>query len=104
MNKQIFKMKPEELLSISCPDKRSYNPELEELFAPVIEAVNKLKRNGLDKIYDDYILEYYQTVRSYELGEIQGDFAPPDFPSALKGYEILNFENLDKSTLTLASS
>ncbi len=71
------------------------NPELEELFAPIIEAVNKLKRNGLDKVYDDYILEYYQAVRSYELGEIQGEFTPPDFPDALKGYEILNFENLD---------
>ena len=26
----VVKMLPEDLLSISCPDKRSYNPELEE--------------------------------------------------------------------------
>ena len=71
------------------------NPKLEKLFEPVTIAVNKLKRNKLDNIYNDYILACYQYIRKYELGEIQGEFKLPDFPESIKDYEILSFENLD---------
>ena len=72
------------------------NPELEKHFEPVEYAVHKLKRNGLDKIYDNYILNCYKYLRDYELGKTNGDFKLPDFPAEIKDYEILSFENLDK--------
>lgn len=70
-------------------------PELESFYRPVQDAVTKLKRNGLDKEYDNYILKCYQYIRKYELGEIQGEFKLPKLPSKLKDYSILSFENLE---------
>lgn len=71
-------------------------PELEQLFAPVQDATTKLKRNGLNKLYDKYIQDCYRYIRKYELGEIQGDFKLPDLPKRLRDYSILSFENLEK--------
>lgn len=72
------------------------NPLLEQLFEPVETAVHRLKRNGLDKSYDDYILECYQYIRKFEQGKIKGDFKLPQLPDELKEYSVLSFENLDK--------
>lgn len=72
------------------------HPVLEEHFEPVNIAVNKLKRNGLDEVLDDYILECYQYINKYEHGEIEEEFMLPKFPETLKEYEILSFENLEK--------
>ena len=72
------------------------NAELEKHFEPVEHAVHKLKRNGLDKIYDNYILDCYKYLRDYELGKAEGEFRLPDFPNEIKDYEILSFESLDR--------
>ena len=71
-------------------------PELEQLFAPVQDATTKLKRNGLNKLYDKYIRDCYNYIRKYELGEVPGDFKLPDLPKRLRDYSILSFENLEK--------
>lgn len=71
-------------------------PELEQFYKPVEDAVTTLKRKGLDKIYDDYILSCYRYIRKYERGKIKGQFKLPQFPGSLHGYEILRFENLEK--------
>ena len=72
------------------------NTELEKHFEPVEHAVHKLKRNGLDKVYDNYILECYKYLRDYELGKTKSEFKLPDFPQEIKEYEILSFESLDR--------
>lgn len=77
-------------------------PELEEFFKPVEDAVTKLKRNGLDKVYDDYILNCYKYLRKYETDKIKGAFKLPQFPKKLRGYEILKFESLDKIHVKVA--
>lgn len=71
-------------------------PELEKFLEPVEEAVAKLKRNGLDKIYDKYIHDCYKYIRKYEEGKIKSAFKLPLFPKKLRDYSILKFENLDK--------
>ena len=71
-------------------------PELEKYFEPVEDAVTSLKRNGLDKIYDKYILDCYKYIRKYEQGKIVGKFRLPQFPKKLQNYKILKFESLDK--------
>ena len=71
-------------------------PELEALFEPVEDAVHSLKRNGLDKVYDDYILNCYQYLRKYEQGQIKGEFKLPQMPESLKDYSILSFDSLDR--------
>lgn len=71
-------------------------PELEKYFEPIEDAVTSLKRNGLDKIYDKYILDCYKYIRKYEQGKIVGKFKLPQFPKKLYDYKILSFESLDK--------
>ena len=72
------------------------NPELEKLLAPVIESVNKLSRNNLVKDYENYVISCYRYARSYELGEIEGEFELPDLPEILKDYDILSWKNLEE--------
>lgn len=72
------------------------NPLLEQLFEPVETAVHRLKRNGLDRAYDDYILNCYQYIRKFEQGKIKGEFKLPQLPDELKEYSILSFNSLDK--------
>jgi len=71
-------------------------PELEKFLEPVEDAVLKLKRNGLDKVYNKYIHDCYKYIRKYEEGKIKGAFKLPQFPKKLRDYQILKFENLDK--------
>lgn len=70
--------------------------ELEKYLEPVEDAVFKLKRNGLDKLYDKYILDCYKYIRNYELAEIKPIFELPQMPNKLQNYKILNFDNLKK--------
>ncbi len=70
--------------------------KLEKLYEPIEDAVYTLKRKGLDKIYDDYVMRYYRYVRKFEAKEIKGSFNPPQMPSVLKQYSILSYENLEK--------
>ena len=55
-----------------------------------------MRRNGLDKVYDKYILDCYKYLRKYEQGKINGAFKLPQFPKKLHDYSILKFESLDK--------
>jgi len=69
-------------------------PELEKFLEPLEDAVLKLERNGLNKVYDKYIHDCYKYVRKYEEGKIKGAFRLPKFPKKLRDYQILKFDNL----------
>lgn len=71
-------------------------PELEKFLEPLEDAVLKLERNGLNKVYDKYIHDCYKYIRKFEEGKIKGAFKLPKFPQKLRDYQILKFDNLGK--------
>ena len=69
-------------------------PELEKFYEPVQDAVTMMRRNGLDNIYEKYIMKCYRYIRQFEEGKIQGEFSLPKLPAELQDYSILSLENL----------
>lgn len=85
----VVKMLPEDLLSISCPDKRSYNPELEE-YIGIQRDVKQRKVHGIQ----EFINTADATIPNTIIGVLSKDYY--SYNPQNKTLEIVRDENAFK--------
>lgn len=85
----VVKMLPEDLLSISCPDKRSYNPELEE-YIGIQRDIKQRKVHGIQ----EFINTADATIPNTIIGVLSKDYYYYD--SQNRTLEIVRDENAFK--------